>query len=150
MGSASQCSKREEGGSRWPYLVPALGGSRGGKKYLRQRWRKKGKETDKYIDGGSNKRNIQGKHIKGNRNEKLKGELMHVHTRNNKGNNGRQSDHISFIFQRCMRNTVIQCQWTSVKNIKGSKQNRRFEVHACSLHANNENAVQSIQPCIQL
>lgn len=34
MGSASQCSIREDGGRRWPYKVPALGGSKGGKKYL--------------------------------------------------------------------------------------------------------------------
>lgn len=43
-GSASQCSMSEEGGSRWPYTVPALGGSRGGKKYLNQ-------QDDRYTDG---------------------------------------------------------------------------------------------------
>lgn len=43
-GSASQCSRSEDGGSRWPYTVPALGGSRGGKKYLNQ-------QDDGYTDG---------------------------------------------------------------------------------------------------
>lgn len=51
MGSASQCSMREEGGSRWPYLVPSLGGSRDGKKYLK--WQETKTHTDKddkYMD----------------------------------------------------------------------------------------------------
>lgn len=51
MGSASQCSMREEGGSRWPYLVPSLGGSRDGKKYLK--WQGTKTQIDKddnYMD----------------------------------------------------------------------------------------------------
>lgn len=41
---------REEGGSRWPYLLPALGRSRGGKKYLKQQEMGED-EDDKYTDG---------------------------------------------------------------------------------------------------
>lgn len=49
MGSASQCSMREEGGSKCPYLVPALGGSRGGRKYLKQHNMDRD-EDDKHVD----------------------------------------------------------------------------------------------------
>lgn len=83
MGSASQCSMREEGGSRWPYLVPSLGGSRGGKKYLKQQingWRRRrqihgrGEDDDNGIQRGHTSKEV-GK-------EALKGERMHLRSRN--------------------------------------------------------------------
>lgn len=58
-GSASQCSMSEEGGSRWPYMVPALGGSRGGKKYLNQ-------QDDRHTDGEETIE-YEGKHITGSK-----------------------------------------------------------------------------------
>lgn len=52
-------------------MVPALGGSRGGKKYLKQREKnkKETKTTNTWRGEEDNDNGIQGEHIKGSRNE---------------------------------------------------------------------------------